>query len=731
LAVTLHRQGRTQEAERVYRAILKLKPDHFGALHYLGMIASRHGRPQEAEQLIRQALALNPNSAAARNDLGIALAALGRSEEALAAYERAVALDSAFVEARNNLGNTLHALGRSAEAISHFERALAARPEVADIHNNLGNALAAAGRRQDAIASFHKALAVRPDFAEARNNLGFVLAALERPEDAIVEYERAIALKPEYFEARNNLGNVLTLLNRHEDAIPQFEHALKIKPDAPETNNNFGNVLSALKRHSNAEQHYRKAIEAKPDFSEAHNNLGNALSALDRHGEAVQCFEKALELDPAAADAYCNLGNSLAALDRHDEALASYRKALAISPELAEAHAGLGNELRTLGRLDEARKALERAVELAPRRPELHRSLAESKRFTSDDPQLAVLEALGTNKGTISNDERIALHFALGKAYADFGEHEKAFRQLLEGNALKRRQVRYDEPGTFARFDRLKAVFTPELIRQKAGLGDPSELPIFIVGMPRSGTTLVEQIIASHPKVLGAGELENLSKILAKLEQPDRGVSFPEMVQGMAERDLRRVAADYLAALPAAAPPLERITDKMPANFRLVGMAHLAMPKARIIHVRRDPVDTCLSCFSKLFTGQQPFSYDLTELGRYYRAYEALMAHWRRVLPEGAMMEVQYEDLVADFEAQTRRLLTYCGLDWDDRCLMFHKTQRPVRTASMTQVRQPLYGTSVGRWRPYQRMLRPLLDELCLRESEPDNERSGQRECAR
>jgi tetratricopeptide (TPR) repeat protein len=713
MAVALHGRGRLGEAAQVYRAILKLNPQHFGALHYLGTVATAQGAPQEAEQLIRQALALKANSAEAHNDLGIALAALERHDEAVAAYESAVALDGDHVEARNNLGNALHARGRSAEAVVHFERALALRPELADLHNNLANVLVAMERREDAIAGFRHALELRPDFPEARNNLGCALAALDRHAEAVEEYRRAIALNPRYFEAHNNLANALAKLERYAEATPHFESALAIKPDAAETRNNFGNVLAAQKQHADALPHYRRAIELRPDFFEAHNNLGNALAALQRHDEAIAYFDKALDINPGSTDAHCNLADALGRLNRHDEAIAHFRSALAIDPDMPEALAGHGFELMSAGSLDEARAQLERAIELAPHRTDFYHNLSVMRRYEAGDPHLAKMEALAAEMDSLPQDQQFVLHFALGKAYADFGAHEKAFHHLLQGNALKRRQVQYDEAGTFARFARVKAIFTAELLRQKQGSGDPSELPVFIVGMPRSGTTLVEQMLASHPLVFGAGELEHLSKILGRLEQPDSsGTPFPEMVPAMDGKALRNIGAEYLAALPSAGETLTRITDKMPANFRLIGMIRLILPNARIIHLQRNPVDTCLSCFSKNFTGSQSFSYDLAELGRYYRGYEDLMAHWRRVLPEGAMLEVQYEELVADFEPQARRILGYCGLEWDERCLAFHRTERAVRTASFVQVRQPIYGNAVGRWLPYKDMLGPLLEEL-------------------
>jgi Sulfotransferase family len=258
-----------------------------------------------------------------------------------------------------------------------------------------------------------------------------------------------------------------------------------------------------------------------------------------------------------------------------------------------------------------------------------------------------------------------------------------------------------------------------ELIGRNGGFGNRSPLPVFIVGMPRSGSTLVEQILASHSRVFGGGERSDLTAAMKSIGVDIAAPSFPESVAGLTGAQLARLGADYVDRLQAAARSLgiataERITDKMPANSCFVGLIHLALPNARIIHTRRDPIDTCLSCFAKLFGAEQPFAYDLGELGRYHRACDALMEHWRRVLPPEVVLDVQYEELVANFEPQARRIVAHCGLDWDDACLSFHKTERVVRTASVTQVRQPIYRTSIGRWRPADDVLRPLLDALDL-----------------
>jgi hypothetical protein len=262
-----------------------------------------------------------------------------------------------------------------------------------------------------------------------------------------------------------------------------------------------------------------------------------------------------------------------------------------------------------------------------------------------------------------------------------------------------------------ARFARIRAIFSADLMARRSGIGCASSVPVFVIGMPRSGTTLVEQILASHSKVFGAGELPDLSNAVARLRVQD-GHAFPEIVPLLSDRQLRQIGENYAASISSLAPAAERITDKMPLNFFFAGLISLALPNARIIHVRRDPVDTCFSCFSTLFTGEHRVAYELSELGRYYRAYENLMEHWRRVLPAGAMIEVQYEKVVADLEGEARRLIAHCGLEWEDACLAFDRTERAVRTASVAQVRRPIYRSSVGRWQRYQLHLRPLLDAL-------------------
>jgi tetratricopeptide (TPR) repeat protein len=558
------------------------------------------------------------------------------------------------------------------------------------------------GHPDEADALYRKALRLDPDHVPALYNRGLLLLRAGRFDEAETHFREAVARQPKFAEGHNAAGLAARMAGRPEAAIAHYERALAARSDYAEAENNWGAVLKALEQFEAAAGHYRNALALKPDYAEAENNLGAALRAMGRPEEAIAHLRRALALKPDLAEAHSNLGASLQLIDRHDEALACFDRAVALKPDLAEAHHGRGIALNTLGCLNAARPALETAVELDPRRAEFYGALAQSKRLDDGDKHRALLDELARDIDALSQREQIELHFALGKVNADLGRHQRAFGHFRSGNALKRRQVAYDEAATLAQFERIEVVFGAELIRARAGIGHPSPAPVFVFGMPRSGTTLVEQVLASHPRVHGGGERGDFAAAMA-----GRGG-----VDALDGATLRAIGGSYAETAAALAPAAARVTDKMPGNFRFAGLIHLALPNARLIHVSRNPIDTCLSCFTTLFGGDQPFSYDLGELGRYYRAYAKLMAHWRRVLPSGVMLEVQYEAVIDDLATQARRIIAHCGLEWDPACLDFHRTRRPVWTASAVQVRQPLYQTSVGRWLPYKDMLEPLFAAL-------------------
>ena len=526
-------------------------------------------------------------------------------------------------------------------------------------------------------------------------------------------YQAIIAAKPDHFDALHLLGILEHQLGHHAKSCRLIARALQIVPDYAEAHYNCGNALHALRRHREALASYDRAIALKPGYVKALNNRAVLLVALHRLRDALESCDTALAIDPSNTEALVNRGNVLMELGRLKDALATYDRAWAIKPSDPDVLNNKGNVLVQLGRLDEAADAFDEAIRRAPRNASAHFHRVQLRRFTADDPRLATLNKLADDIDSLPRNDQILLQFALAKVDADLGRREQGFTHLLKGNALQRLQMDYAEGPTLARFRRTQTVFTEELMRQKRGVGDPSRVPVFIVGMIRSGTTLIEQILASHPQVFGAGELRDFSDLTANLDASgSSGARFPEVVSFMSAAELRKLGADYVDRVSAIAPGASKIVDKMPPNFQLVGLIHLALPNARIIHARRGPIDTCLSCFAMKFTQGNPFAYDLGELGRYYHAYQQLMDHWRRVLPPDVMLEVQYEDIVADLEGQARRMISYCGLEWDASCLAFYKTQRSVRTASAIHVRQPIYRGSVGRWRPNDDVLRPLLDGI-------------------
>jgi tetratricopeptide (TPR) repeat protein len=636
------------------------------------------GRLAEAEKLYRQVCALDPGHVESLHFLGVLAGQMGRMDASVDLIGRALVLKPDYAEARYNLGNLLAMQNRLDQAIPHYEQVLALKPDFAEAHFSLGNLYAMSNRLDQAAAHFRRVLALKPNFAEAHNCLGTVLSDQGKSSEAIACFERALALKPSFAEAHYNQGRALSKLDRLDDAAKQYERALALKPEFHDAYYNLGVVRKKQDRPDEAAVLYRRALAFKPDFAEAHNGLGAALLLEGNAGEALACCERALGLKPDFATALVNRAMALRSLNRSAEALASCEAALAIDPKNTAAYL----------------------------------QLAESKEFGQGDRHLAAMQAL-LRAEDLSPAERSELHFALGKASADLNDHAGAFEHWLQGNALKRSQIVYDEAATGADFERIKEIFTPALINEKAGYGDPSTVPIFVLGMPRSGTTLVEQILASHPRVHGAGELRAFGWALSALNGTDgKLLRYPEFIPAADAAILRQIGARYVAELRKLSPTAAHITDKMPSNFCLAGAIHLALPNARIIHTVRDPVDTCISCFSKLFAGSTLYNYDLAELGRYYRHYLALMAHWHDVLPPGRILDVRYEDVVADLEGQARRILAHCGLPWDPQCLSFYRSSRPVMTSSASQVRQPIYTSAVGRWHNYERFLAPLLSEL-------------------
>ena len=594
------------------------------------------------------------------------------------------------------------AAGDAATAAAVLARGVKRFPTHPELGNNYANALAGLGRLAEAAAIFERVLALRPAFPEALNNYGSVLEKLGRLDEAAVRFRAAIALAPGLNVAHNNLAGVLKALGDVAGAEASYRRAIALDPSAASPLFNFGTFLIEQHREVEAVSCLERVRVSNPDNIPLLNNLGVALKTLGRFAEAERYLCRALSLAPEYADTHHNLGTL-----RHAEgALAAardcYHRALALRPDMANTWCNLGSTLAALGDLEGGRAALRRAIALSPLVPVYHRYLADIITFTPGDADERALAGLAARLAAFPPEQRLDAHFALAKAASDCRRHDVAMTHYLAGNALKRSLITYDETTELAALAAIPERFPAPLVR--AGGGDPDPLPIFIVGMPRSGTTLVEQVLASLPGVYGGDEMDALDKTLARFPAPET----------LDEAGFRALAADYLARIRALAPGMRRITNKVPLNFRHLGLLHRALPAAKFVHVFRDPRDTCVSCFTKLFSGALDFTYDLGELGRYYRAYEQVMAHWRAVLPAETLLDLRYEDFVADLDSQARRLVAFCGLPWDEICLRFFETDRTVRTASVAQVRRPLFSSSIGRWRVYGAALAPLEAALGL-----------------
>ena len=582
-----------------------------------------------------------------------------------------------------------------------------------------GLAHAVEGRLEPAVEALSRALVEQPDNAEGHNNLGLVLQRLGRPEEALASFRRALRIRPAYAMALTNLGAALAGLGRHDEAIGCYAAALDLEPADLAAANNLAAALHALGRDDEAVGRLRGLIAAAPDFVDAHINLGAILRKTDQLPEAIDLYRAAVRLRPEDAALRLIVAHLLLDTGRHGEAREHFSRVIDADLQSAPAHAGLGKVLQELGDIGGARAAFRRAIAADPKGFGYYLSLAHISRLDADDPALVAMLSLAGQIDSLSDDDQINAHYGLGKSLADIGRHDEGFAHLLAGAAVKRRHTDYDEARALGGLRRIRTSLSAERLQTWPRADDARAAPIFIVGMPRSGSTLVEQILARHPRIACAGETNALRNVLRGYHAEAPGWRYPDADFIPTAADLSAIADRYLKTLAEEIGPQAddgqpiQITNKLLSNFRHIGLITRVFPGAKIIHTFRNPIDTCLSCFSINFASQ-PFAHDLGELGRYYRGYAELMRHWRRILPPETIFDVRYEAVVQNTEASARAILAHCGLDWHDDCLRFYEADRPVKTASVEQVRRPIYSGSTRRWRPDDATLRPLLDGLGL-----------------
>jgi tetratricopeptide (TPR) repeat protein len=625
----------------------------------------RARRHAELETAVRAQLDAHQGAGILWKLLGAAEHSQGK--DPLASQEMAARLLPNDAEAQSNLGNALRAHGRLSEAAARHRRAIELHDGYAEAHNNLGSVLRDLGQHEEAAASFRRAVAIRPDFAMAHTNLGNTLRDLGQPAAAAASFRAALELQPQSPELHNSLGNALLDLGDFEAAVQSYGRSLEFKPDSAKVHSNLGSALRDLLRLDESAASYQRALELQPDSPDILTNLAAVQRLLGHAAQADASVARALALNAASTPAL--LVRADLAADRGDFAVAEdlYRRAFASDPDSAAAWSGIA-ALRKMGDSDADWLAQAQRLADRPRRPR----------------------------------EAAQLRFAMGKYLDDTKQYAAAFASYRAANELiKMHRPPHDREQLSRSFDFIARLYDRDWIERARTSSDSASRPIFVVGMPRSGTSLVEQILASHPAVFGAGELPFWKT--ASLTVGSRSLEDGPSAALSAE-----FGDQYRDLLAGLAPAHERVVDKMPANFAHLGVIHAALPEARIIHMRRDPIDTCLSIYFQNFHIAHSYANDLDDLAHYYDDYVGLMRHWHAVLPPDTILDVPYEALVDDAESWSRKMVEFVGLPWDDACLNFHETKRLVSTFSKWQVRQKINRRSVQRWRNYAEFVGPL-----------------------
>ena len=665
LGVANARQGK--DALPALRRAVELMPDDAEAHVNMAMTLRALGRGPDALTSLRRALQIEPEHGDALIQAADLASSQGQTQEAIALYRRALRHDPRSAQTQNNLGNAFFELAQYAAAADAYRAALTSNPDDAKIHCNLCNALRLLGQLPSAVASGRRALALNPGLAEAHNNLGLALAAQGEFELAQASYRSALALDSGYVDALNNLGNVLRDLGDQRQSLTFYSQAVQCDPLRAESLCNLGNMMFETQRIDEAAGYYTRALSLKSDHTAAHVALAMVLRMQGKGSAATE----------------------------------SCRAALAVDPDCVEALALLGELQADHGRFAEAQALFQQAIAVDPSFPFTFFNVSMHRKMTSDDG--AWLKATNTLLARrLPLRHEICLRYALGKYNDDLRLYESAFEQYSLANDLaKRTGPNYDPAMATAGVDDIIGRFDAAFIARAQGIGNRSQRPVFIVGMPRSGTSLTEQILASHPEVFGAGELPFWGRASGAFQTVEyAGRPVLDQIAGMAR--------DYLAGLSQLSENASRVVDKMPANFLNLGLIHAAFPNARIIHMRRHPIDTCLSIHFQYFFSVHPYANDLSALAHYYTQYLRIMEHWRRILPAETLLEVPYESLVCEQEFWSRRMLEFVGLPWDSQCLNFHETDRSVFTASKWQVRQKIHANSTGRWQNYAKFVGPL-----------------------
>jgi tetratricopeptide (TPR) repeat protein len=713
-AMEMHRSGQLEQAVRLYQAVLAREPENAEALHLLGVAHHQQGDNAQAIKLIGRAVALRPNAPAFHANLAEAYRACGQFERAAGCCRTALQLSPAYAEAHCNLGAALQGMQRHGESAEHFRRALALRPDFSVAHNNLAIALRELGERDEAFEHFSCAVELDPTFAMARSNLGQMLLDRGQTDEALVHCQEAVRLQPNVAALQHNLANVLRNIEKYVEARAAYLEALRLDPDLAVSQAQLGLVLQREGKHADALPWLKRSVELEPANADFWQSLAELFGETEEFTEALPCWERVLVLDPQRVQAHLGMGLALQEEGRLDDAARYFRSAAQLQPDSGMAQLNIGGLHEEMGQLTEAEAAFRKALELQPRFAIPHARLATLLRGKMPDADLAALEERLSDE-TLGKGPRARLLFALAHVLDARSVYARAAECLRLANALtmevtrERREHNSLEHQQFV--DRLVAVFDRGCLDRLRGAGVDSRRPVFVFGLPRSGTTLIEQVLASHPSVYGAGELRLVRKLFETMPAILGRTDWPiDCVPHLHATTIQSLAKRHLERLRAIDDRAERVIDKMPDNYMYLGFLATLFPQAVFIHCRRDLRDVAVSCWMTDFRSVR-WANDPQHIVDRFSQYRRLMAHWNSTLT-ATVHHVDYEETVDDLESVARRLVSACGLSWSPACLEYHKLARPVRTASITQVRQPVYKKSVARWKNYEHELADLFARL-------------------
>ena len=713
-ALRAHQSGRLEQAEEGYRKILQKNPRQPDALHLLGVVAHQAGENEAAVQLMSQAIAVRPNDPDVHNNIGEAYRALGKFDDAITHYKRAQSLQPANPGAYCNMGSALIGQGKLDEAISAFKKALGFNPDFVEAKAKLAGAflrLPHDDPQRDvdrAIGYLQEAIRVNPNFTEGYVNLGNALVEKGRNDEAISLYQTAVERRPRDANARFNLAALQLQNGQPGPALEQFEAALALAPQDVRMHQNAGHLLIGAEQLLAGIKCYEKAAQLAPDDIAIQEKFGESLTEVAWHEEAIEVFEKILAKNAELFGARISLGRVLKISGASNAAIENFQKAAEANPDRPMPVALIGATLQDKGEFEKAREYFHRALDMDAGNVVALTGLAADRGYDVDDSLVERLRSAAETDGP----GRTTACFALAQILERRKEYDDAFRWFDQANRLTREEIDYQSVSAERRLEQTRKAFSGDFFKDRWTFGIEDERPVFVVGMPRSGTTLTEQILGSHRDAQGVGELNDVIRLTQTMHDLiGTKVIYPDCLKQLQSDHSAQLARRYLDKLDRLAPGKDRVIDKMPANFLNVGLIALLLPNAKIIHMRRDPMDNCLSCFQQSFRTAMKWSFDLTEIGEYYRIHDRYMELWREVCPI-EIHEVQYEELVADTEKVARGMLDYIGLDWDPAVLKHHERDTTVLTASLWQARQPVYSSSVERWRRYEAHLGPLKKAL-------------------